>query len=177
MKFQANPISSGCYMTKKIPATSTLPAMCQHDPSKWDRKAVRCWLLRHSRQQRLWVPQVRCRRCEEMTPGITCESGISACHQSSIVAFLASRLWVEQLNVLFRSSFPVLGGFSTAWVFTRPRHHGSSWSPTNPSNSVQILWIRTSVTSGTARNQGIVLFTLLRRAGLRFAVLQWCSVK
>lgn len=40
---------------KQIPIIS---AMCQHDPSKWDRKAVRCWLLRHSRQQRLWVPQI-----------------------------------------------------------------------------------------------------------------------
>lgn len=52
---------------------------------------------------------------------ITCESGISACHQSSIVAFLASRLWVEQLNVLFRSSSQywvglVLHGFSPALV-------------------------------------------------------------
>lgn len=28
----------------------------QHDPSKCDRKAVLCWLFRHSRQQRLWVP-------------------------------------------------------------------------------------------------------------------------
>lgn len=141
MKFQANPISSGCYMTKNIPATSTLPATRQHDPSKWDRKAVRCWLLRHSPQQRLWVPQVRCRRCEETTPGITCESGISACHQSSIVAFLASRLWVEQLNVLFRSSSQywvglVLHGFSPALVIIMDHHDHQQIHPT-PSKSCE----------------------------------------
>ena len=36
--------------------SSGSPTHDQHDPSKCDRKAVLCWLFRHSRQQRLWVP-------------------------------------------------------------------------------------------------------------------------
>ena len=111
---------------QKILATSTSPAMCQHDPSKWDRKAVRCWLLRHSRQQRLWVPQVPgCRRCEEWHL-ITCESGISACHQSSIVALGGESFvgWKYYSGL----HLTVLDGFHPPSPLS-----WSSWSPTNPS--------------------------------------------